>query len=59
MKKNGLLGQVNLREIAKITKNYTGAELEGVVKSAQSFALEKWKKLPPSQQTGDKIKVNH
>ena len=59
MKKNGLLGQVNLKEIAKITKNYTGAELEGVVKSAQSFALEKWKKLPQSQQTADQIKVNH
>jgi vesicle-fusing ATPase len=40
MKNNGFLDDsVNLKELAKITKNYTGAELEGVVKSAQSFAL--------------------
>lgn len=40
MKNNQYLDDsVNLYEIAKKTKNYTGAELEGVVKSAQSFAL--------------------
>lgn len=30
---------VNLSEIAKRTKNYSGAELQGVVQSAKSFAL--------------------
>jgi len=40
MKRNNCLDEtVNLSNIAKQTKNYTGAELEGVVKSAQSFAL--------------------
>lgn len=44
MKTNGFLDKsVDTSQIAKIAKNYTGAELEGVVKSAQSFALEKWK----------------
>ena len=57
MNKNGLLSDVNLQEIAKQTKNYTGSQLEGVVKSAQSFALEKWKKLPPNMQTKDNTKV--
>lgn len=45
MKNNNFLDEsVDMREIAKLAKNYTGAELEGVVKSSQSFALEKWKK---------------
>ena len=40
MKSNEYLDDsVDLKEIARKTKNYTGAELEGVVKSAQSFAL--------------------
>lgn len=29
---------VNLMELAKVTKNFTGAEIEAVVKSATSFA---------------------
>ncbi|XBJ19375.1 hypothetical protein VPH35_010357 [Triticum aestivum] len=32
---------VNLQELAARTKNYSGAELEGVVKSAVSFALNR------------------
>ena len=32
---------VDLDEIASITKNYTGAELEAVVKDASSFAMLK------------------
>ncbi len=40
MKKNNLLGtDVNLDIMAKNTKNYTGAEIEAVVKSACSFAF--------------------
>ncbi|EEF43280.1 vesicular-fusion protein nsf, putative [Ricinus communis] len=42
MKENSFLApDVNLQEIAARTKNYSGAELEGVVKSAVSFALNR------------------
>ena len=42
MQKNNLLApDVDLREIAKILKNYTGAEIEAIVKSANSFALNR------------------
>ncbi|KAL6198420.1 hypothetical protein ACLB2K_028209 [Fragaria x ananassa] len=36
-----LTPDVNLQELAARTKNYSGAELEGVVKSAVSFALNR------------------
>ena len=40
MKANGLLGSdVDLNELSRITKNYTGAEIEAVCGSARSFAL--------------------
>lgn len=40
MKANGLLANdVDLNELASITKNYTGAEIEAVCGSARSFAL--------------------
>ncbi|KAG9444477.1 hypothetical protein H6P81_015817 [Aristolochia fimbriata] len=42
MKENSFLASdVNLEELAARTKNYSGAELEGVVKSAVSFALNR------------------
>ncbi|CAH2045375.1 unnamed protein product [Thlaspi arvense] len=42
MKENSFLApDVNLQELAARTKNYSGAELEGIVKSAISFALNK------------------
>ncbi|XP_054803097.1 vesicle-fusing ATPase [Prosopis cineraria] len=42
MKDNSFLSpDVNLQELASRTKNYSGAELEGVVKSAVSFALNR------------------
>ncbi|XVF25799.1 hypothetical protein REPUB_Repub13aG0244700 [Reevesia pubescens] len=42
MKENSFLApDVNLEELAARTKNYSGAELEGVVKSAVSFALNR------------------
>ncbi|KAL9681107.1 hypothetical protein QQ045_012888 [Rhodiola kirilowii] len=42
MKENSFLApDVNLQELAARTKNYSGAELEGVVKSAASFALNR------------------
>ena len=40
MKENGLLGNdVDLNELASVSKNYTGAEIEAVCGSARSFAL--------------------
>ncbi|KAH7842449.1 hypothetical protein Vadar_005405 [Vaccinium darrowii] len=42
MKKNSFLApDVNLQELAARTTNYSGAELEGVAKSAVSFALDR------------------
>ncbi|CAE6182417.1 unnamed protein product [Arabidopsis arenosa] len=42
MKENSFLSpDVNLQELAAQTKNYSGAELEGVVKSATSYALNR------------------
>ncbi|RVD93090.1 SEC18-like vesicular fusionprotein [Tubulinosema ratisbonensis] len=39
MASNNILQDVNLEEISKLTRNYTGAELAAVVKSAVSFPL--------------------
>lgn len=42
MKENGVLGDdVNIEEIAKLTKNFSGAEIAGLVRSATSFALNR------------------
>lgn len=42
MKKNGKLGgDVDILELAKITKNFSGAELEGLVRAAQSCSLNR------------------
>jgi vesicle-fusing ATPase len=49
MKKNNLLSyfyiyqglEIDLKALAKDTKNYTGAEIEAVVKSASSYSFER------------------
>jgi vesicle-fusing ATPase len=42
MKDNNILDQqVNLSQIAEKTKNFSGAELEGLVKSATTYALQR------------------
>jgi vesicle-fusing ATPase len=42
MKKNNLLAKdVDLKKLASLTNNYTGAEIEAVCRSASSFALFK------------------
>ena len=42
MRKNNLLDSgVDLNSLAEQTKNYTGAEIEAVCRSATSFALYK------------------
>jgi vesicle-fusing ATPase len=46
MSSNGLMDRdVNLHELATITKNYSGAEIEGVVKAATSLAVSEKIKL--------------
>lgn len=45
MKDNDLLGDdVDFDELASLTKNFTGAELEGLVNSASSFAINQYTK---------------
>ena len=40
MRENGMMdSDVDLKKLAEMTKNYSGAEIEGLVKSAASFAL--------------------
>lgn len=40
MRKNGKLADdVSIEELARLTKNYTGAEIESVCKCATSYAL--------------------
>jgi len=42
MRENGILAEdVNVKELAKETKNFSGAEIEGLVKSASSWALQR------------------
>ena len=42
MQKNNLLAKdVDLKKLSAMTKNYTGAEIEAVCRSACSFALFK------------------
>lgn len=44
-----LAGDVNLDELASQTKNFSGAEIEGLVKSAASFALNRNVKMDPKK----------
>lgn len=42
MRENKMMdSDVDLKELASLTKNFSGAEIEGVVKSASSFAIHK------------------
>ena len=43
MKENDKMGNdVNLVELSKMTKNFSGAEIEGLVRAAQSCALNRY-----------------
>ncbi|KAJ8633356.1 hypothetical protein MRB53_026692 [Persea americana] len=58
MKENSFLAaDVNLQELAARTKNYSGAELEGVVKSAVSFALNRQISLDDLTKTLDEESI--
>lgn len=51
MRKNGVLDRdVDLLELASRTKNFSGAELNGLVKSATSFAMNRHVKVRSSCQ---------
>jgi len=39
MKNNSMMGEVNLEELSKRTENFSGAEIEGIVKKASNFAI--------------------
>ncbi|CAK7272233.1 transport between ER and Golgi ATPase protein [Sporothrix epigloea] len=53
MRKNGLLSDdVDIEEIARLTPNFSGAELAGLVKSAASFAYDR-----DAQSASNKSKV--
>ncbi|KAM0792734.1 hypothetical protein ACM66B_002510 [Microbotryomycetes sp. NB124-2] len=46
MRNNGVMGaDVNLHELASMTKNFSGAEIGGLVKSATSFAFNRHVKV--------------
>ncbi|KAI7733374.1 hypothetical protein M8C21_018626, partial [Ambrosia artemisiifolia] len=58
MKENSFLApDVNLQELAARTKNYSGAELEGVVKSAVSYALNRQLSLDDLTKTIDEESI--
>jgi vesicle-fusing ATPase len=61
MRKHNLLeADVDLREIAQLTKNFSGAEIAGLIKSASSFAFNRHVKIGDNAQIAqdyDKIKV--
>lgn len=43
MKKSGrMAGDVNIEELAGLTKNFSGAEIEGLVRAAQSSSLNSY-----------------
>uniref|UniRef100_A0A060T7S1 Vesicular-fusion protein SEC18 n=1 Tax=Blastobotrys adeninivorans TaxID=409370 RepID=A0A060T7S1_BLAAD len=44
-----LASDVKIEELAALSKNYSGAEIEGVVKSAASFALNRNIKMDPKK----------
>ncbi|KAG9147070.1 hypothetical protein Leryth_005311 [Lithospermum erythrorhizon] len=58
MKENSFLSpDINLQEIAARSKNYSGAELEGVVKSAVSYALNRQLNMEDLTQTVDEESI--
>ena len=62
MKENNVMeGDVNIDELAALTKNFSGAELNGLVKSATSFAFNRHIKVGTAAGVSDDVvnmKVN-
>jgi len=56
MRNNGVMDRdVNLAELSKLTKNFSGAEIGGLVKSATSFAFNRHVKVGTVAGIGDDI----
>lgn len=52
MRDNGVMGRdVDLTELASLTKNFSGAEIGGLVKSATSFAFNRHVKVSSRART--------
>lgn len=60
MHQNNLLaGDVDINELAVETKNFSGAELEGLVRAAQSTAMNRHIKVRVSFVRLNSANVNH
>lgn len=55
-KENCISPEVDLKEIAALTKNYTGAELEGLVKDSRSYAVNE---IVDLKNLSKKIEINN
>lgn len=56
MRNNGVLGDdVDVAELAKLTKNYSGAEITGLVKAASSFAFSRHIKVGTMASISDDV----
>lgn len=63
MKSNGKLhGDVDINELAKLTKNFSGAEIEGLVRASQACALNRLvkasKKVEIDPDAAEKLMIN-
>jgi vesicle-fusing ATPase len=57
MVQNDIMGHdVDLQELAKLTRNFSGAEINGLVKSASSFAMQRHIKVGTVAAIDDSIK---
>lgn len=53
MRTNGVMGRdVDIAELASLTKNFSGAEIGGLVKSATSFAFNRHVKVSSQTRSG-------
>jgi vesicle-fusing ATPase len=57
-----LAGDVNMEELAHLTKNFSGAEIEGLVRAAQSYAMNRLikvdSKVHVDPEAAEKVQVN-
>lgn len=56
LENNIMGGDVNVQELARLTRNFSGAEINGLVKSASSFAMQRHIKVGTVAAIDDSIK---